>query len=84
MHSGDKQQSAHPMSLLLQVTGKSGIVVRGQRNIQIGKLNSKSWQKSGNSCTQLVSRLDMKVASVSPKLAQSIGLEQPANRTEGG
>lgn len=84
MHSGGKQQSAHPMSLLLQVTGKSGIVVRGQRNIQIGKLNSKWWQRSGNSCTQLVSRLDMKVASVSPKLPQSVGLEQSANRTEGG
>ncbi|XP_062343422.1 alpha-2-macroglobulin-like protein 1 [Cinclus cinclus] len=29
-------------SVSLEVTGKSGIVVRGQRNIQIGKLNSKS------------------------------------------
>ncbi|XP_041316563.1 alpha-2-macroglobulin-like protein 1 [Pyrgilauda ruficollis] len=35
-------------SVSLEVTGKSGIVVRGQRNIQIGKLNSKSWQRSGN------------------------------------
>ncbi|XP_030799321.1 alpha-2-macroglobulin-like protein 1 [Camarhynchus parvulus] len=32
-------------SVSLEVTGKSGIVVRGQRNIQIGKLNSKSWQR---------------------------------------
>lgn len=84
MHSGGKQQSAHPMSLLLQVTGKSGIVVRGQRNIQIGKLNSKSWQRRGNSCTQLVSRLNMRVAGVSPKFPQSIGPDQSANRTEGG
>lgn len=84
MHFGGKQHSAHPMSLLLQVTGKSGIVVRGQRNIHIGKLNSKSWQRSGNSCTQLVSRLDTRVARVSPKFPQSIGLEQSANRTEGG
>ncbi|XP_064576890.1 alpha-2-macroglobulin-like protein 1 [Zonotrichia leucophrys gambelii] len=35
-------------SVSLEVTGKSGIVVRGQRNIQMGKLNSKSWQGSGN------------------------------------
>ncbi|XP_058716418.1 alpha-2-macroglobulin-like protein 1 [Poecile atricapillus] len=35
-------------SVSLEVTGKSGIVVRGQRNIQIGKLNSKSWQRRGN------------------------------------
>ncbi|XP_033370402.1 alpha-2-macroglobulin-like protein 1 [Parus major] len=34
-------------SVSLEVTGKSGIVVRGQRNIQIGKLNSKSWQRRG-------------------------------------
>lgn len=80
MHSGGKQQSAHPMSLLLQVTGKSGIVVRGQRNIQIGKLNS----KSRNSCTQLVSRLVMRIARVPSKFPQSTGLEQSANRTEGG
>lgn len=30
------------MSLLPQVTGKAGIVVRGQRIVQVGKLNSKS------------------------------------------
>lgn len=72
------------MSLLLQVTGKSGIVVRGQRNIQMGKLNRKSWQGSGNSYTCLVSRLVMRITGVSPKLPQSIGLEQSANRTGAG
>ncbi|XP_038009425.1 alpha-2-macroglobulin-like protein 1 [Motacilla alba alba] len=36
-------------SVSLEVTGKSGIVVRGQRNIQIGKLNSKLWQRNGRS-----------------------------------
>lgn len=81
IYFGGKPQSAHPMSLLLQVTGKSGIVVRGQRNIQIGKLNSKSWKRRGNSCTQLVSRLDMRVGRVSPKLPLSIGPEQSENRT---
>ncbi|XP_056197793.1 alpha-2-macroglobulin-like protein 1 [Falco biarmicus] len=29
-------------SVSLEVTGKAGIVVRGQRNVQVGKLNSKS------------------------------------------
>ena len=74
------------MSLLPQVTGKAGIVVRGQRSVQVGKLNSKSaaareWETvaTGGFLGQTV-----RIARVSPKFPESVGPGQSVNRTEGG
>lgn len=77
------QQPAHLVSLLLQVTGKAGIVVRGQRTVQVGKLNSKSaaarqWEAAGGFLGRTV-----RVVKVSPKFSESIGPVQSAKRTEG-
>lgn len=74
------------MSLLPQVTGKAGIVVRGQRSVQVGKLNSKS-VAAGQQETVAPSGFlgwTMRVARVSPKFPVYIGPGQSANRTEGG
>lgn len=71
------------MSLLLQVTGKAGIVVRGQRSVQVGKLNSKS-AVVGQQETVGFLGWTVRVARVSPKFPEPIGHGQSLNRAEGG
>lgn len=71
------------MSLLPQVTGKAGIVVRGQRTVQVGKLNSKSaaarqWEAPGGFLGWTV-----RFVKVSPRFSESIGPGQSAKKDRG-
>lgn len=78
-----QQQSGHPVSLLLQVTGKAGIVVRGQRTVQVGKLNSKSLVAGQQEAAGFLGQT-VRVARVSPKFPETTGSEQSVKRTERG